>query len=86
MSDKLATGMDVFEDRHCGRGVPVVSQQVEGIVGELIGDQLFKQINDMVFPLTQNTQPPAPACRKQAPHSFQGLSSQYPHVQAQPAP
>jgi phospholipid/cholesterol/gamma-HCH transport system substrate-binding protein len=84
MMDKLREGLDVFEDRHCGRGAPVISQVAEGVVGELLGDALFNQIDETLFPATSHTQQPAPVCKKQTPFTFQGETLMYPHVKAQP--
>jgi phospholipid/cholesterol/gamma-HCH transport system substrate-binding protein len=85
--EKLPTGLEVQEDRHCGRGVPVISQVAEGLLGELgIPDEVVDQISGALFPVTSGGQTPAPPCKPQAPLNFQGEALEYPHVKAQPAP
>ena len=82
--DKLATGLEVFEDRHCGRGVPVISQVAEPVITQIVPQETVDFIKDTFLPVTENTQVPAPPCKKQAPFTFQGETLQYPHVK--PAP
>jgi phospholipid/cholesterol/gamma-HCH transport system substrate-binding protein len=82
--DQLAGGLPVFEDRHCGRGVPVVSQVADPLLEQVIPPALHDQINTFLYPVTSNGQVPAPPCNKQGPYAFQGETSMYPHVK--PAP
>jgi phospholipid/cholesterol/gamma-HCH transport system substrate-binding protein len=77
---ELPKGLEVFEDRQCGRGVPVVSQVTDPVLALVIPQTLRDQIDTFVRPVTDNTQFPTPPCRKQAPQSFQGETTQYPHV------
>jgi virulence factor Mce-like protein len=82
--DKLKDGLPSMETRHCGRGVPVISQAADPVLALLVPQTLRDQINQFFLPATQNTQQPAPPCTKQAPFTFQGETNQYPHVK--PAP
>jgi phospholipid/cholesterol/gamma-HCH transport system substrate-binding protein len=115
MSNKLRTGMEVFEDRHCNRAVPGVGNQALPLVSNppapalpplpglplpvptatpappltteqlqaLIPNELLDRINKFAFdntPLGQGV--PAPACKRQAPFTYTGETTQYPHVKA----
>jgi virulence factor Mce-like protein len=82
--DQLKDGLPVFEDRQCGRGVPVISQLSDPVLGQIIPQSLKDQIDTFVRPITSNTQFPAPPCRKQAPFTFQGETTDYPHVKPKP--
>ena len=82
--DKLAQGLPVYENRHCGRGVPVISQVTEPVLAKLLPQDLIDNINKFFLPVTQNTQTPAPPCNLQDNFTFQGRTSRYPHVE--PAP
>jgi phospholipid/cholesterol/gamma-HCH transport system substrate-binding protein len=82
--DQLKDGLPVFEDRHCGRGVPVVSQELDPVLDLVVPDTLEQQIDQFLYPVTSQGQFPAPPCRKQPPFTFQGETSMYPHVK--PAP
>jgi virulence factor Mce-like protein len=82
--DKLRENLEVFEDRQCGRGVPVVSQAADPVLALLVPDDVRKQLGDLFLPVTQNTQQPAPGCKKQAPQTFQGETLMYPHVKPNP--
>jgi ABC-type transporter Mla subunit MlaD len=94
---KLAQGLLVYENRHCTGGpspqvtnlVPAVPDlPVVGDVGDLvpdpnqlISDDLLARIQKFAFAgAGQNV--PAPACTKQAPFTFGGETTQYPHVTA----
>ncbi len=82
--DKLAQGLEANETRHCGRGVPVLSQAADPVLDALVPTQIQNQLNDLFLPATQNTQQPAPPCKLQAPQTFQGETLQYPHVKPRP--
>jgi hypothetical protein len=82
--DQLKDGLPVFEDRQCGRGVPVISQLSDPVLGQIIPQSLKDQIDTFVRPITSNTQFPAPPCRKQPPFTFQGETTDYPHVKPKP--
>jgi phospholipid/cholesterol/gamma-HCH transport system substrate-binding protein len=82
--DRLGSGLQVFDDRHCGNGVPALAPTVVpgGIPGPV---QTLLQAAGLAP--NQGAAPsvvPAPPCSKQGPFSFQGLTSQYPHVGAAP--
>ena len=83
-ADKLRTGLEVLEDRHCGRGVPVISQFSDPVLDQLVPDELQKNISDLFLQVTEQGQAPAPACKKQAPFDIGGEVTQYPRIKAQP--
>ncbi len=113
----LKTGLEVFEDRHCGRAAPGVGNTelplpiaVPTAVPEvpiplpsvvptvvptpatpplsteelqaLIPNELLDQINKFAFANAPGGVVPAPPCKKQAPYTYGGVTSQYPHVRA----
>ena len=82
--DGLRDGLEVNEDRHCGRGLPVISQVADPVLARLVPDEFRNRIDELFLPVTQNAQQPAPACKLQAPQTFQGETQQYPHVEPRP--
>ena len=76
--------LNVFDDRHCGRGVPLISQSINPLLEEILGKELIKQVEDFAYVATSQTQQPAPPCKKQAPFNFQNEITQYPHVKPSP--
>jgi phospholipid/cholesterol/gamma-HCH transport system substrate-binding protein len=78
---KLPQNLDVYENRHCGRALPGVSNNlVPGIPSDVLN-----LVGQFVFGGQATTgQVPAPVCRKQAPYNFQGFRGDYPHVTALP--
>jgi virulence factor Mce-like protein len=80
---QLANGMPVFDNRHCGAGVPSVTNvpvpPLPPIVGDLVPDELLNNIITYAFNGT-NGGGAAPPCRLQGPYTFNGETSQYPHV------
>jgi len=71
-------GLQVFESGSCADSAPSVSGPAsEGISEGLIEDLIKFHIANA--PKTPNAVP-APACNKQAPFTFNGQTSQYPHV------
>jgi hypothetical protein len=82
--DKLAGGLDSFETRQCGRGEPVITQLADPALEDVFGKNTLDTLGTLLQPATGATQVPAPPCRRQAPFSFQGRTSQYPRVE--PAP
>jgi virulence factor Mce-like protein len=71
-------GLQVFEGGSCADSAPSVSGPAnETIPKSLIEDLIKFQIANA--PETPNTVP-APACNKQGPFTFNGQTSQYPHV------
>jgi phospholipid/cholesterol/gamma-HCH transport system substrate-binding protein len=97
----LRSGLEVYEDRHCGSPVPGVSNTTNALVGTiptpplpgvpvpplptdevlqaLVPDELLERINKFAY---ASGAVPAPACKKQAPYTYGGETTQYPHVKA----
>ncbi|HKG62914.1 MAG TPA: MlaD family protein [Solirubrobacteraceae bacterium] len=97
----LRSGLEVYEDRHCGSPVPGVSNDTSSLVGTIptpplpgvpvpplptdevlqaiIPDELLERINKFAY---ASGAVPAPACKKQAPYTYGGETTQYPHVKA----
>src|SRR3954447_6387421 len=74
---KLASGLPVFEDRHCGNGTPTPpSGGTDGLL-DLVGQFFFSPVGGEV---------PAPPCRRQAPlgRTTGFGTGDYPHVTATP--
>jgi virulence factor Mce-like protein len=80
---QLANGMPVFDNRSCGAGVPTVTNvpapPLPPIVGDLVPDALLNNIITFAFNGT-NGGGAAPPCRLQGPFTFNGETTQYPHV------
>ena len=80
---QLANGMPVFDNRGCGAGVPTVTNvptpPLPPIVGDLVPDALLNNIIQFAFGGT-NGGGAAPPCRLQGPFTFNGETTQYPHV------
>ena len=76
--------LEVYENRHCGRRVPLIGTFPEPILETLVGQETVDQINEIVYPATNESQPPAPPCELQDKFTFQGETTQFPHVK--PAP
>ena len=80
---QLSNGMPVFENRHCSAGVPSVTNTpiapLPPILGDLVPDELLNNIITFAFGGT-NGGGAAPPCRSQGPYTFNGETSQYPHV------
>jgi phospholipid/cholesterol/gamma-HCH transport system substrate-binding protein len=104
-SDNLPIGMEVFEDRHCGRTLPVATNEgtppvtvtppplpVPTVVPvppisteeaqKLIPQDLLDRINKYAFANAPPGSVPAPRCKRQAPFTVGGVTTQYPHVRA----
>jgi virulence factor Mce-like protein len=71
-----------FETRHCGRGLPVVSQVVEPILANLVPQDLIDSVNELILPVTSAGQIPAPPCSQQGNFTFQGKTGQFPRIEA----
>ena len=85
MFEDVGTGeFRVFESRHCGRGVPVISQVVQPALESLLPAELLQDVNDVVLPATSGGQVPAPPCNQQGPYTFQGQTGLYPRVEKRP--
>jgi phospholipid/cholesterol/gamma-HCH transport system substrate-binding protein len=80
---QLQSGLPVFDDRHCGAGVPNISNvpavPLPPVADELIPQDLLNRIVQFAF-AGQPGNGPAPPCRIQGPYSFGGEVTQYPHV------
>jgi phospholipid/cholesterol/gamma-HCH transport system substrate-binding protein len=80
---QLSRGMPVFDNRGCGAGVPTVTNvpapPLPPIVGDLVPPTLLNNIITYAFGGT-NGGGAAPPCRLQGPYTFNGETSQYPHV------
>jgi phospholipid/cholesterol/gamma-HCH transport system substrate-binding protein len=81
---QLSRGMPVFDDRHCGRPEPTISNVPElplpPAVGELVPQDLLDRIVQFAFAGSPGGDGPAPPCRLQGPYNFGGEITQYPHV------
>jgi hypothetical protein len=78
--------MPVFENRHCGNGVPAITNTplppLPPSVGDLVPEALLNNIVTYAFNGTQRGGA-APPCRLQGKYNFGGEVTQYPHVRAQ---
>jgi phospholipid/cholesterol/gamma-HCH transport system substrate-binding protein len=81
---QLSRGLPVFEDRHCGRPEPTISNvpslPLPPAVGELVPQDLLDRIVEFAFAGSPGGDGPAPPCRIQGPYNFGGEITQYPHV------
>jgi phospholipid/cholesterol/gamma-HCH transport system substrate-binding protein len=78
----LKSGLASFDNRHCGAGVPTVSNvplpPLPPIVGDLVPPALLANVIQYAFaPSGSATAPP---CRLQGAYDFGGEVTQYPHV------
>lgn len=75
----LANGLKVFSTSSCANSAPSVSGPANSTVSETIIKQLieFKVAN---APESSSNAVPAPACSQQGPFTFNGQTSQFPHV------
>jgi phospholipid/cholesterol/gamma-HCH transport system substrate-binding protein len=66
--------------------VPVPVPDVENVVNGAysLPDRLFSDIVRFAFPNGPPNEPPAPPCRQQPKFTFQGETSQFPHVKPEP--
>ncbi|MEA2124542.1 MAG: phospholipid/cholesterol/gamma-HCH transport system substrate-binding protein [Solirubrobacteraceae bacterium] len=71
-----------FETRHCGRGVPVISQVADPLLSLLLPDELITSVNSIILPATSAGQLPAPKCNQQGKYTFQGKTTQFPRIEA----
>jgi phospholipid/cholesterol/gamma-HCH transport system substrate-binding protein len=80
---QLRQGMPVFENRHCGNGVPAITNvpapPLPPPLDDLISDELLDNIVTYAFGGTQRGGAAVP-CRPQGPYNFGGEVTQYPHV------
>ncbi len=78
--DKLASGLESYETRQCGRGVPALSPGVDGLPA-LLAPSVIEGINSLILP---GGQVPAPPCKQQGKFTFQGRTSQFPTIRPRP--
>jgi virulence factor Mce-like protein len=76
--DRLRTGLDSFETRHCSNGTPTADRVVDNPAGPTLPANILAQTRQFAFP------PAAPPCRLQPTFDVGGERTQYPHVRAQP--
>ena len=84
---QLNRGLPVFENRHCGAGVPNITNVSlpplpPSLGEELIPTELLNRIVQFAFAGQPGVNGPAPPCRLQGPYNFGGEITQYPHVRA----
>jgi phospholipid/cholesterol/gamma-HCH transport system substrate-binding protein len=72
----------VFENRQCGRGIPVISQVVDPALELLVPASLVTSVEKLILPATAAGQIPAPPCVLQGKYDFQGKTSQFPRIEA----
>jgi virulence factor Mce-like protein len=81
--NQLQSGLPVFENRHCGAGVPTVSNvpalPLPPVVGDLVPPDLLNRVIQYAFAGQPGGGPAAP-CRPQGSYDFGGEVTQYPHV------
>jgi phospholipid/cholesterol/gamma-HCH transport system substrate-binding protein len=81
---QLAQGMPVFESRHCGSGVPTVTNvpavPLPPPLADLVPQDLLDRVIEFAFAGQPGSNGPAPPCRNQGPYNFGGEITQYPHV------
>jgi phospholipid/cholesterol/gamma-HCH transport system substrate-binding protein len=93
--DQLRSGLQVFEDRHCGAGVPNITNLPPEVplptpiplpelpLDQLVPDDLLQRIARFAFAGVPGGAVPAPPCRSQGRFNFGGEVTQYPHVTEQ---
>jgi virulence factor Mce-like protein len=85
---QLGRGLPVFENRHCGRPEPTITNVPDLPVPlppgtpELVPQDLLDRIVEFAFAGEPGGDGPAPPCRLQGPYNFGGEITQYPHVRA----
>jgi phospholipid/cholesterol/gamma-HCH transport system substrate-binding protein len=84
---QLNRGLPVFDNRHCGAGVPNITNVSlpplpPSLGEELIPTELLNRIVRFAFAGQPGVNGPAPPCRLQGPYNFGGEITQYPHVRA----
>jgi ABC-type transporter Mla subunit MlaD len=84
MFRKLKTGLEVYEDRQCGRGPIPVLAPVTGVAQLLGGTSLATQLQKVLSSVGGGTglATPAPKCVKQGMFTFNGTTSTFPQVTA----
>lgn len=85
MFRKLKDGLEVYEDRQCGRGVLPTLGPVNGVTTLLGGSNLAAQLSQTIGAIGGGSSPittPAPKCIKQGKFTIDGRSTTFPQVQA----
>jgi phospholipid/cholesterol/gamma-HCH transport system substrate-binding protein len=82
--DKLASGIDSLETRHCASGAPTIAQLADPILTQILGQGTVDTLGGLLSPPAGSATTAAPPCRQQPPYTFQGRSQLYPQVA--PAP
>ena len=81
--NQLRNGLPVFENRHCGAGVPTAGNvplpPLPPVVGDLVPPDLLARINEFAFAGRPGSSV-GPPCRLQGRYDFGGEVTQYPHV------
>lgn len=72
-------GLQVFSNSNCANSAPAVGGPPNETVSKEIIEQLI-QYHVANKPEATSNEVPAPACNQQGPQSFNGKSSQFPHV------
>ncbi len=75
---ELASGLHVFESGSCADSAPAVEGPANATVSQSVIEQLI-QLKVANRPGSSNSVP-APPCKQQAPFTFEGTTSQFPHV------
>ncbi len=81
---KIASGLPVFDDRHCGRPQPDVTNvpalPLPPVLGDLVPQDLLDRVVQFAFSGSAGGAGVAPPCVNQGPYNFGGEVTQYPHV------
>lgn len=75
---RLASGLPVFSASSCGESAP----SVEGAANEYVSQELIEELiaNKVVNAAGGGNDVAAPSCTKQQPFTFNGATSEFPHV------
>ncbi|MCW2998427.1 MAG: hypothetical protein JWN65_1976 [Solirubrobacterales bacterium] len=82
MFRKLKDGLDVYENRQCGRGPIPTLGPITGLASLLGGTSIAQQLINTIGGIGGGITAPAPACKKQAPFTVNGKTSTFPQVTA----
>jgi virulence factor Mce-like protein len=77
--NSLGSGLPVFSAANCANSAPAVSGPPNETVSKEIIEQLI-EYHVVNKPEATSNEVPAPACNQQGPQTFNGQSSQFPHV------
>jgi phospholipid/cholesterol/gamma-HCH transport system substrate-binding protein len=79
---KLKDGLEVYENRQCGRGSIPTLGPVSAITELLGGASLARQLEKVIGSVGAGITTPAPECKKQAPFTVSGRTGTFPQVTA----